>query len=121
MKVNLTGDSLKTTEYGISIAELQEDFPNLDDSRIALIGIDIITIEDGLSNVQTEGIDWGRAMACAGNAIGFNAIDVLRNAAETGTRVAIKTLIKTVATRLLGPIGIAFTVAEWSICYAGLW
>ena len=110
-------------EYGITLGELQEDFPNLDDSRIAIIGIGIISIEDGLNNLQIKSVDWDRAISCALGAIGFNSIDLLRNAAETGTRVAIRGLIKTVATRLLGPIGVAFTVAEWALCYSGfsLW
>ena len=108
-------------EYGISTEELQENISDLNDPRIAIIGIGIVTIDSGVQNLQVKSVDWDRAIGCALSAIGFNSIDLIRNAAQTGTRLAIRSLIRTVAVRLLGPIGVAFTVAEWAVCYAGWW
>lgn len=99
--------------YGISINELQEDISDLNDPRIALVGIGIITMEQGLTYAKA---DWGQVAGCALEAIGFSSVDLIKDAFERGSRIALRQLIRSVAMRVLGPIGVAIAVAEFAWC-----
>jgi hypothetical protein len=63
--------------------------------------------------------DMEKAKGCAIAALGLNLVDIARNITETGFKTALKATLKGVATKFMGPIGIAITVAEWAICYNG--
>jgi len=101
--------------YGISVLELQKDIIDLNDPRIALIGIGIITMDQGLAYAKAD-INWGQVAGCALEAIGFSSIDLIKDAIESGSRLALRHLIRCVAMRVLGPIGVAIAVAEFAWC-----
>ena len=62
-------------------------------------------------------IDWGHVGHCALNAIGADIFFSLgRSMAKSWTKAAIKTAFKSVAKRMVGPIGVALTVIDFALC-----
>lgn len=71
-----------------------------------------------ITNSYAQGFDSDKALDCAIAAVGLNLFDIARNITETGFKTALKAALRGVATKFLGPIGIAITVAEWAWCYS---
>lgn len=68
------------------------------------------------------GIDWGEVGNCAA-ALGINAITSFASLQGSGSdrwkRKAITKLIGKVASRFLGPVGVAITIGSFALCMAG--
>lgn len=67
-----------------------------------------------------ELVDVDKAVNCAIAALGLDIFDAFREIGEQGLKKALKSLVKTVGKRLLGPISVAIFVAEWALCYAAV-
>lgn len=69
------------------------------------------------------GIDWGEVGNCAAAALGINAITSFASLQGSGSdrwkRKAITKLIGKVASRFLGPVGVAITIGSFALCMAG--
>lgn len=75
-----------------------------------------------VENVEslTRGVDWKLAGKCAVHALGFDALAGLaQSSAKTWSKAALKRVFKTVASKMLGPIGAAVALIDFSLCYWG--
>mgnify|MGYP007043343786 CR=1 FL=1 len=114
--------------YDINNEELREDFTDLNDPRIVLIGLFILAAESEESNETA--MDFANAfipsahasppsteIQCAVEAIG---LDVIYSVATLGFKKAakkgIKKAIRKIATKFLGPVGVGIAVAEFAWC-----
>jgi hypothetical protein len=61
-------------------------------------------------------IDWGRAGACAFDVLGGDVFDALKSS-KTISKKVIKLALKKVLKRIMGPVGAAIAVYEFSKCY----
>lgn len=65
---------------------------------------------------------WGDIVGCAIAATGLDVFDDLRGLSEAGGKSARKKILKKafkkIATKFMGPIGVAITVAEFAVCVA---
>ncbi len=95
--------------YGISESEISDEFGSIDDPRLALVGISIVAANGDF--------DMDKAIDCLVEALGLNVFDAIREVGEVGTKKALIKIVRGVASRFLGPIGMAITVAEWAWCY----
>jgi len=116
--------------YGITDEDFSESFEDIEDSRIVLLGLAILSVHDevgkktamnfaGMFMTSAYAQDVGDTIACAGAALGFDVFNEIRAAVASGKKIekkVFKKAIKTVAKRLLGPIGVAMTVAEFAAC-----
>ncbi|MFT3903486.1 MAG: hypothetical protein QM727_09945 [Niabella sp.] len=72
-------------------------------------------------NTASAKVDWSEVGRCAIHAIG---VDILFSLGASGATVwstmAIKTAFKTVAKRMLGPIGVAIAVVDFGFCMGGV-
>jgi hypothetical protein len=70
---------------------------------------------------SAQALTWSQVGHCAAHALG---VDVLFSLGSSGATVwtmgAIKTAFKTVAKRMLGPIGVAIAVVDFGFCLAGV-
>lgn len=66
------------------------------------------------------GQSWGDVGRCAATAIGVDAVYAITSGTggDKWKKKAIKKLFKKVATRFLGPVGIAIAVVEFAVCLA---
>src|SRR5690606_14219635 len=87
-------------EYGITDEEIIEELGSINDPKLSLVGIGIITINTG-------DFDMDKAIYCLIEALGLDVFDAVREVGEVGTKKAFVKILKGVATRVLGPIGIA--------------
>lgn len=68
----------------------------------------------------TRSVDWNRAGRCAVRALGFDALAGLaQSTAKTWSKAVLKTVFKTVASKMVGPVGVAIAVIDFSLCYWG--
>jgi hypothetical protein len=116
--------------FEIEEYELKEIFEgNSDDPRIALVGLAIITKEKAgeveladkfMNSIGTSAYAFptgNQAIDCALEALGFSSTDLIKDFITGNlTKGAVKRLVIGMASRALGPIGVAFIVAEWGIC-----
>lgn len=130
--VNLSLDLFES--FGYNTKEISEEFGSLSDSRIALLGMLVYASEKAAKNKKTafnpsynlfgNKVYAANAMVkmpvwaeCAIEAIGF---DVFISASKVGFEKAIKKgwkkAIGKIASRFLGPVGVAAAVAEFAWC-----
>lgn len=107
-------------ECGVEEQELIELFGNSNDERLALVGI---ALSQHLPNViQTRGLEWDDYVDCAAEAVGVNVLTNLKSMYDSGqlTRSLMKKaaleVVKQVARRFVGPVGVAITVADFGWC-----
>lgn len=68
----------------------------------------------------TRSVDWNRAGRCAIHALGFDALAGLaQSSAKTWSKAVLKTVFKTVASKMVGPVGVTIAVIDFSLCYWG--
>ena len=109
--------------YGINEAILTEVYGDVDDSRQVLVGLAILSSEKQLlmNNAKSQrSYKMAKAnpyLECAKEALGLNiGIGLLHDLGEEAIEKAVKTFLKKTAARLLGPVGLAITVAEYAWC-----
>ena len=124
--VNGTKELLST--FNISEYDLLKDFDDSNDPRIAIIGIVLLASQDKSGNstamnfsqlfvnpMHAQSLE--DAGKCAAAAIGA---DLLYSLAEGGaskwTKKALTKLVKKVASRFLGPIGVGIAVVSFGLC-----
>ena len=115
---------------GFSEVEIQEMLAenNVDESALVPF-VSTLTEEEQsqivkntqpISRKYVEDIDWNKAGKCALNALGFDAIYALsQSTASQWSKRVLKQVFKTVAKKMVGPVGAAIAVIEFSICYWG--
>lgn len=122
-------------EIGFTDSELKSYFGNENDTRIAIIGL-IIFIQNKIHtdrthlssnqiffqtvNAQSNWNDTDRIIKCALTALGVNffaSFGTLHGSAkDKWTKMAVKKLLGKVASRMLGPVGVAITIGSFVIC-----
>lgn len=60
--------------------------------------------------------DWAKVGSCAMQALGLDVITEFAYAGKVLTKAAIKSIFKTAAKRILGPIGVAIALVEFGVC-----
>lgn len=119
--------SLGLTEY-----DIQEMVQEADSDESALIPFTLALIESeseyyamreyrrfSLIPSAYADWDWQEIGSCALQALGFDIICSLRaSAAKTWTKAAMKKAFKTVACKVIGPVGAAIFVIDFAICIA---
>ena len=72
-------------------------------------------------NAAYANMSWSEVGRCAIHALGFDAIFSLTSSgAKVWSMATIKTVFKTVAKRMLGPIGVAIAVVDFGLCLGGV-
>ncbi len=115
---------------GFSENEIQQMLKENDADESALVPFVLALAEEEeyqqmeLSTVfytNTRSIDWKKAGGCALYAIGADVLSAYKHSgAKTWSKVILKRVFKTVASRLLGPVGAVIAVIEFSYCYWGV-
>ena len=96
--------------YGVTDQELVEIFGDSNDERIALAGI---AFADFHVSRATRSLEWDDYADCAMRALGFNIFSSMRGAITK--KLAIQ-MLKQVAKKVVGPVGVGITVAEFGWC-----
>ena len=99
---------------GVSEEEITESM-SPDNLNLIIVGIGAL-VNDNSPEGKNINASRSRELTCLIEALGLNAFDMLREGFKTGAKIAAKTLLKNVAKRMLGPIGVAITVAEFAWC-----
>lgn len=124
----IEGTKIMFQNFGINHTDFEREFGNSSDPKIVLAGLAFLAAHNSstremsmnLSNLfvskvyATESKD--KTLDCAVEALGLNIFDAIRELGESGARMAAKSILKNVAKKFLGPIGIAITVAEFGWC-----
>lgn len=115
-------------DKGFSESEIQDMLVenNVDESALVPF-VMVLTEEEGyqLNNnlvptSRSVTVDWGRAGHCALKALGADLFYAFKqSAANTWSKVILKKAFKTIASKVLGPVGVGIAVIEFSICYWG--
>jgi hypothetical protein len=117
-------------EFGYTEDDLSQQVEDLNDTRIIIVGLAILAAKDDASKETVQHFsnlfiqsayaqDVGDTVACAGAALGLDVFNELRAAEAAGKKIGKKLIteaVKTVAKRLMGPIGVAITLAEFGAC-----
>jgi len=113
---------------GFTESEIQEMLAENNVDESALVPFVLILMEGEEyqlnNNIQPlsrqVNIDWGRVGKCAMEAVGADLIySFNQSATKTWSKVILKKTFKTVASRVLGPVGVAIAVISFSICCWG--
>jgi len=99
---------------GLSDEEISQSI-GINDLNLIIVGIGTL-VHDNSPEGKNISSYRSRELNCLIEALGLNAFDMLREGFKTGAKLAAKTMLKSVAKRLLGPIGVAITVAEFAWC-----
>jgi len=115
--------------YDIDSDELSEDFEDLNDPRIALVGLFALAVESEESNgtvmnfanafiLSTHAAaPPSTAVQCAVEAIGLDVIyAVVSEGFEKAAKKGLKKAIRKVAAKFLGPVGVGIAVADFAWC-----
>lgn len=116
--------------YDIDSNELSEDFEDLNDPRIALVGLFALAVESEESSqtamnfasifstsLYAQSTTGGKITKCAVEAIGLDVIySFASEGFEKAAKKGLKKAIKKVAAKFLGPVGIGIAVAEFAWC-----
>ena len=115
--------------YDIGSNELSEDFEDLNDPKIALVGLFALALESEESNETVMNFTSAfipsayaadppsTAVQCAVEAIGLDIIyAVVSEGFEKAAKKGLKKAIRKVAEKFLGPVGIGIAVAEFAWC-----
>ncbi len=126
-----TKELLRT--FDLTESDLAEVFDDPNDPRISIVGLTILASENNEGNqiamnfasilgTSVYAQSWGDIGRCAAAALGVDLIYGLTDAGASAAwkRKALKKLFKKVATRILGPVGVAIAIAEFGICVAGV-
>lgn len=124
----LSSESLCMLEsYGINYEDIEQYVDNINDPRIAIIGMVFIAFQEkGLSNNTirlksgaTEGdeFSYGQVMDCLGRAfLGVNIADFVFGSATKFTMSTALGIAGRVASRTLGLVGAAIAIADFGDC-----
>lgn len=108
---------------GFTETEIQEMLRenNVDESALVPFVLALAEEEANQNNVNvTRSVDWGQVGSCALHAIGadiFYGLD--KSMLKTWSKKLIMKAFKTAAVRACGPIGVAITVVDFSVCCWG--
>lgn len=115
--------------YDIDSNKLSEDFEDLNDPRIALVGLIALAVESKESNEAVMNFSSAfipsayaaappsTAVQCAVEAIGLDVVyAVASEGFEKAAKKGLKKAIRKVAAKFLGPVGIGIAVAEFAWC-----
>lgn len=114
MLVENNTDESSLIPFVLALAE-EEEFQN---SNLTFVSTNLSSIF--AFEAHAEIVDWDRAGGCAIHALGFNALAGLaQSRAKHWTKAILRATFKTVASKMCGPVGVAVTVIDFSICYWG--
>lgn len=106
--------------YLVGVGLTEEEIENemgADNVNLILVAMATLNIENNpYSKFENHSSSEERELGCLIEALGLNAFDAIRSGLESGVKIAAKSLLKNIAKRLLGPIGVAITVAEFAWC-----
>lgn len=113
---------------GFTESEIQQMLKENDVDESALVPFVLLLTEEeeyqksillDPSSLMTRNVDLNRAGRCAINAL-FDALaGFAQSTAKTWSKAVLKTVFKTVATKMVGPVGVAIAVIDFSLCYWG--
>lgn len=68
-----------------------------------------------------DAVDWDRAGRCSLHALGVDILTGLaQSSAKVWSKAAIKAAFKTLASKIVGPVGVAIFVIDFTLCYTGV-
>lgn len=129
-KLNVIVDGTKELllAFNLTDSDLLENFDDLTDPKIALLGLAILAQKKNHNQTAMKFINvvsqsayaqfWRHFGHCAASAIGVDLAYSFISSEESSAwkRKKLKKLFKKVASRALGPVGVAITLIDFSIC-----
>lgn len=118
----LYGKGFTENEIQVMLKENNVDESSLIPFVLSLAEEEERQLNNSVDNVDiyTRSVDWNLAGKCAIHALGFDAMAGLaQSSAKTWSKAVLKRVFKTVASKMLGPVGAAIALIDFSLCYWG--
>lgn len=119
-KQYLYGKGFTESEIQTMLKENNVDESALVPFVLSLTEEEVYQQSNAITSTAANSVDLDRVGRCAVHALGFDALAGLaQSTAKTWSKAVLKTVFKTVAAKMVGPVGVSIAIIDFSLCYWG--